>query len=142
MTTTKADEYHGLTSMKTIPFDPKETECRVFAFASEKGFKIAFTTKLVGCTDAEYLLKGTSDKKKRNYKLNQKAYNYLILSCERMAFGIVEVAKTTKFPDGEVFRTWNDLSDEYESKTDMDLVDLLTNFNQCIMKDFSDDPTQ
>ena len=69
--------------------------------------------------------------KKKIYKRNNKAYQLLVMSCNCMAFGLVNKAKTKDHMDGNVFLAWKYLSNRYAPNSASDLVQLPGVFNKC-----------
>ena len=53
------------------------------------------------------------DEQKRARKLNDEAYNVLILCCEGSAFNCVERAVTTSLPHGDAVLAWKNLKEQY-----------------------------
>jgi hypothetical protein len=64
------------------------------------------------------------------YEENNKAYQLLVMSCNGMAFGLVNKAKTKDLKDGNVFLAWKNLNNRYAPNSTSDLVQLSGEFNE------------
>ena len=91
------------------------------------------------CTDTVYEASMDANVKKI-YKNNNKAYQLLIMSCNGIAFGLVNQAKTTDHEDGNAYLAWKSLNDRYSPNATSDLIALSSQFNKCSLKSSSSDP--
>ena len=72
---------------------------------------------------------------------NDTAYNDLLLSCsDEVSFGAVDEALTSKLPDGDAAKAWNNLVAKFEPKTSASLVQLKKEFNVCTLLSVDKDP--
>ena len=94
----------------TIKFDGDENHwhewsVKALALAKSKGFRHVYANDTKPCSDAVYLT-STHDEEKKKYEDNDKAYQFLILSCTGIAFGLVNHAKTKDLIEGDAFLGW------------------------------------
>jgi hypothetical protein len=118
-----------------------EWNVKALAFAKSKDFKDAFlaNTSTVFSDD----LYGTSPLNadvKKAYELNDKGYQFLILSCSEIAFGLVNLAKTTTLADGDARLAWKNLTERYAPQGSTDLIHLTGDFNNCVLESATEDP--
>ena len=65
---------------------------------------------------------------------NDTAYNDLLLLCSgEVSFGAVDEVLTSKLPNGDTTKTWNNLVAKFEPKTSALLVQLKKEFNVCTL---------
>ena len=65
---------------------------------------------------------------------NDTAYNDLLLLCsDEVSFGAVDDTLTSKLPDGDAAKAWNNLVAKFEPKTSALLVQLKKEFNVCTL---------
>ena len=77
------------------------------------------------------------------YKMNLDAFGFLMLSCEKAAYGFVEVHKNRKFPMGNAHGAWMALLKRYESSNiGSDFVELNSKFAECKLNGLSTDPDE
>ena len=112
---------------------------KTLALAKAKGFKQAYVKDTKPCSDAVYETSKDADEKKI-YERNDKAYQLLVMSCNGMAFGLVNKAKTKDHMDGNAFLAWKNLSDRYAPNSASDLVQLSGEFNECSLDGSGADP--
>ena len=130
----------------TIKFDGDENHwhewsVKALALAKSKGFRHVYANDTKPCSDAVYLT-STHDEEKKKYEDNDKAYQFLILSCTGIAFGLVNHAKTKDLIDGDAFLGWKNLNDRYAPNEASDLIQLAGEFNKCNLKDTKQDPDE
>jgi len=91
-----------------------EWSVKALAFAKSKDFKEAFIgNKDVVFTDALFQATTVAANVKEAYELNDKGYQFLILSCSEIAFGLVNLAKTADLADGDARLAWTNLIERY-----------------------------
>ena len=100
-----------------IKFDGSDASWHVWslktlALAKAKGFKQSYVKDTKPCSDAVYETSKDADEKKI-YERNDKAYQLLVMSCDGMAFGLVNKAKTKDLMDGNAFLAWKNLNERY-----------------------------
>ena len=121
--------------IKIIKLDGFDTNWHVWnlkslALAKAKGFKQTYVKDTKPCSNA--VCKTSKDaKEKKIYKRNDKVYQLLIMSCDSMAFGLVNKAKTKDLMDGNAFLAWKNLNKRYTPNSVSYLVQLLGEFNEC-----------
>ena len=77
------------------------------------------------------------------YKMNVDAFGFLMLSCEKAAYGFVEVHVTKESPQGNAYRAWQALLKRYESSNvGSDYVELNTKFAECKLNGLVTDPDE
>ena len=126
-------------SMRLIKFDGNETNwyqwsvktvalpCQVQGIANDVLEELNYNPY----SDDEY--KAETDKGVRAiYEANDKAYQLLIMNCTRIAFGIVNQAKTKKLIDSYADMAWKNLEARYAPHSVSDLVQFSSEFNKCI----------
>jgi hypothetical protein len=74
------------------------------------------------------------------YKLNAKAYHYLILACQKTSFPFVKNAKTAALKHDDAHLAWTDLESMYEPKKSRDLIALEQAYNQLTLDSFDNYP--
>ena len=75
-------------------------------------------------------------------KANEEGYSDLLLSMEdEVAFGIVNEAKSTDLPSGDLTMAWKNLLNKYAPSTKDELVSVKKEFMQCMMES-GDDPEE
>jgi len=89
-----------------------EWSVKTLALAKIRGYKKTLTTDTKPCTDAVYEA-STDANVKKIYENNDKAYQLLVMSCNGIAFGLVNQAKTTDLEDGNAYLAWKSLNDRY-----------------------------
>ena len=129
-----------------IKFDGSDASLLVWslktiALAKIKGFKQAFVKDTKPCSDAVYETSKDTDEKEI-YKRNDKAYQLLFMSCNGMAFGIVNTAKTKNLMDDNAFLAQKRLNNRYAPNSTSDLVQLSGEFNECILDGAYADPDE
>jgi hypothetical protein len=131
---------------RLIKFDGDETKwakwnVKALAFAKSKGFKDAFLANTtVVFSDALYAASPLATDVKDAYDLNDQGYQFLILSCSEIAFGLVNLAKTTTLADGDARLAWKNLNDRYAPQGSTDLIHLTGEFNNCCLESATEDP--
>ncbi len=86
------------------------------------------------CSNANYA--NMKDKNiKVIYKTNNKVYQFLIMSCIGIAFGLVNQAKTKTLINGKAFLAWKNLAKRYAPHSTLDLIQRSGEFNKCALKD-------
>ena len=103
---------------------------KTLASAKLKGFKQAYMKDMKPCSDATYE-KTSDDAVKKIYEMNDRAYQYLLMSVDGIAFGMVEIARTDDHEDGNAFLAWSNLLAFYAPKAKRDLIKLTGEFANC-----------
>ena len=121
--------------IRLIKFDGSDASWHVWslktlALAKAKGFKQSYVKDTKPCSDAVYETSKDAEEKKI-YKRNDKAYQLLVMSCDGMAFGLVNRAKTKDLMDSNAFLARKNLNKKYAPNSASDLVQLLGEFNEC-----------
>ena len=140
MSTVNKDE---LKAIKVLKFTGKESE---WDHSSEKFVALArargFAGKLLGTenepradeeidrkkADDSYVL--TDEERKEKNRLRCNAYINLQLSCEKLPYDLVSLAKTDELPNGCTRDAWEKLTSEYVLTEGEDKITLLTMFQQ------------
>ena len=104
---------------------------KTLAYAKLKGFKQAFVKDINPCSDLTYM-KTTDDAVKKIYKMNDRAYQHLLICVDGIAFGIVEQARTDENEDGNAFLAWSNLLAYYAPRAKRDLIKLTGEFTKCV----------
>jgi hypothetical protein len=73
-------------------------------------------------------------------ELNTNAYSTLLLSCNGMAFGCVEEARTEKHPEGDAYQAMKNLFEKYQAETMAEKVELKRDFAKAKMTSGTMDP--
>jgi len=116
---------------RLIKFDGEESKwpewsVKALAFAKSKEFKEAFLGNTdVAFSDVLYTATPTYSVPtdvKEAYELNDKGYQFLILSCSEIAFGLVNMAKTVDLADGDARLAWKNLTERYAPQGSTDLI--------------------
>jgi hypothetical protein len=98
------------------------------AYAHHKGFLAV----LLGSEVAKGETVTLTDKADiRIRKANDAAFASLIMACKSGAFGHVNGARPTEFPNGSAKVAWEKLEAVYESNTMSDMVDLMDKWAKC-----------
>ena len=134
---------------RLIKFDGEDSKwpewnVKALAFTKSKEFKeaflgntaVVFTNVLNTATSTTPVPQEVKDA----YELNDKGYQFLILSCSDIAFGLVNMAKTTDLADGDARLAWKNLTDRYAPQGSTDLIHLTGEFNNCILDSSHGDP--
>ena len=64
------------------------------------------------------------------------------MSCTRIAFGLVNQAKTAHLIDGDAFLAWKNLCDRYAPHETSDLIQLSGEFSKCNLESTKSDPDE
>ena len=81
-----------------------------------KGYKQAFVKDMNPCSNLTY--KETMDEAiKKIYKMDNCAYQHLLISVGGIVFGIVKLARTDENKDGNAFLAWSNLLAFYAPST-------------------------
>ena len=111
-------------------------ECQSFSVRKEQRLQGHFPSvnNAVSFTDAIYnsTTSPVVADVKLAYKLNDKGYQFLILSCSEIAFGLVNLAKTADLADGDARLAWKNLTDRYAPHGWTDLIHLTGEFNNSV----------
>ncbi len=114
---------------------------KVLAFAKSRDFKVDLTgNQAVVITDTIYSATVVDDKIKEAYQVNDNAYQFFILSCTDIAFGLVKMAKTKGLKDGDARIAWKNLCDRYAPKGSTDLNHQTGELNNCVPDSPRSDP--
>ena len=87
-----------------------------------------------------------TDEKKKVAKLNELAYEDLILAIDgsteagRVAFQVVKGSKSKDYPNGNAAVSWSRLSTKYAAKTTPSLLWIKRELLKCVLKDGREDP--
>ena len=140
-----ADEKSGEV-VRLIKFDGDEEKwhewsVKALALAKTKGFRHVYAADTKPCSDAVYATTN-DDKVKETYERNDKAFQFLILSCSGIAFGLVNQAKTRDLMDGDAYKAWTYLCDRYAPHSISDLIQLSGEFNKCCLDSTKTDPDE
>jgi hypothetical protein len=132
-------------AIRLIKFDGDENKwpewsVKVLAFAKSKEFKEGLTGNQAKAFSDATVLTTEDDDVKEAYKLNDRAYQFLILSCSDIAFGLVNMAKTEELKDGDARIAWKNLLDRYAPQGSTDLIHLTGEFNNCVLDNSRSDP--
>ena len=122
-----ADEKSG-EAIRLFKFDGDEANwlewsTKTLSLAKTKGFRLAYANDTKPCSDTVYETTAT-EKERKIYKTNDRAYQLLIISCTGIAFGLVNQAKTKDLIDGNTFMAWKNLCDRYAPHGVSDLIQL------------------
>ena len=83
------DKWHGWSS-------------KALSLAKTKGFRNAYAIDTKPCSDNEYY-KTTDKVMKSTYEANDRIFQFLMMSCSSIAFGLVNQAKTATLKDGDAY---------------------------------------
>ena len=79
----------------------------------------------------------TSDQKNQynNYKMNTRAYAYLLQCClqDIVSFGIIDTAKENNLANGNSALTWKGLSEKFAGRNNAEKMKLIKEFNESQM---------
>ena len=64
------------------------------------------------------------------------------MSCNGIAFGLVNQAKTADLEDDNAFLAWKNLTDTYSPNSTLDLIALTSQFSKCSLKTKEQDPDE
>ena len=113
---------------------------KVLAFAKSKKFKDGLTGNQAKAFSDATVLTTQDDDVKEAYKLNDRAYQFLILSCSDIAFGLVNMAKTEELKDGDARIAWKNLLDWYAPQGSTNLIHLTGELKICVLDNSRSDP--
>jgi hypothetical protein len=109
--------------------------------AKSKGFWHVYANDMKPCLNMVYLTMLDNEVKKV-YNLNDKAYQFLILSAGGIAFHILNQAKITDLIDGDVFLALTQLKQKYAPNNHSDLIRLNIEFHKCTLTNTKQDPDE
>ena len=133
-------------AIRVLNFSGKQSnwvmwEAKYKARARMKGWlqallgQVVIPNEDVALTDAQVVEKNAR-------KANEEGYSDLLLSMEdEIAFGIVNEAKSTNLPSGDLTMAWRNLMNKYSPSTKDELVSVKKEFMQCVMES-GDDPEE
>lgn len=129
--------------MRLFKFDGDEANwlewsTKTLSLAKTKGFRLAYATDTKPCSDTVYETTAT-EKERKVYETNDRAYQLLIISCTGIAFGLVNQAKTKDLIDGDAFMAWKNLCDRYAPHEVSDLIQLSSDFSNCALGTYDPD---
>ena len=138
-----ADEKSG-EAIRLFKFDGDEANwlewsTKTLSLAKTKGFRLAYANDTKPSSDTVYETTAT-EKERKIYETNDRAYQLLIISCTGIAFGLVNQAKTKDLIDGNAFMAWKNLCDRYAPHGVSDLIQLSADFSNCGLE--SNDPDE
>ena len=114
---------------------------KVLAFAKSRDFKVGLTgNQAVVITDTIYSATVVDNNIKETYQVNDNAYQFLILSCTDVAFGLVNMAKTKELKDSDAQIEQKNLCDQYAPKGSTVLIHWTGEFNNCVLDSPRTDP--
>ena len=121
--------------MRLFKFDGDEAiwlewSTKTLSLAKTKGFRLAYTTDTKLCSDTVYETTAT-EKVRKVYETSNRAYQLLIISCNGIAFGLVNQAKTNDLIDGDAFMVWKNLCEKYAPHEVSDLILFSSDFRNC-----------
>ena len=89
-----------------------EWSTKTLSLAKTKGFPLAYANNTKLCSDTVYETTAT-EKERKIYETNDRAYQLLIISCTGIAFGLVNQAKTKDLINGNALMAWKNLCNRY-----------------------------
>ena len=118
-----------------------EWSIKTLSLAKTKGFRLVYAKDTKPCSDTIYETTAT-DKEKKIYEANDRAYQLLIVSCTGIAFGLVNQAKTKDLIDGDAFMAWKNLCNRYAPHEVSDLIQLSADFSNCALDNYDPDRSE
>ncbi len=155
-----SDKDKGEKSIKVIYFSGKSAgwrvwNCKFMARANRIGYKKILEGKTAIPTQNDYETAEAKDPKDRtddnkktieNYRLNEKAYEDLLLSIDRetktgnVAFNRIDNAVTSANPEGDSKIAWDRLINNYAPKTAPSYIQLKKEFTNSKLKSATHNP--
>jgi len=133
-------------AIRIIAFNGKATNWPIWsgkflARSQRKGYK-----GILQGTEKRPTETGAKLTKKQYDTLNELAYEDLILSIDgntdagRVAFGVINNARSTEYPEGDAMLAWKRLVSKYQSKSAPSRLALREEFNSSKLKNYKEDP--